>query len=239
MKDLLLSKHSVPVSMAFHLVPGIIAASVFFLAAWWLNSKGKPLIFAYHIETVLVLIPLLGIFIWLGGKDVYKYTNPLKFKEYLLYIGVSLFWAVLVFALLGNLLSDFILKTLFYWLPDWVTKINLIPDNSLFSPSTIKIAWFLTLITTSLATPLIEELYFRGLLMPKLSHLGIWVPVLSAVLFAVYHFWSPWLIPVRIIAIFPMIYFSWKTQNIYIAIWTHILLNLVGDSVLSAPQVWA
>ena len=47
--------------------------------------------------------------------------------------------------------------------------------------------------------PTVEELYFRGPLLPRIDRLGAWAPVLNSGLFALYHFWSPWQLPVRLL----------------------------------------
>ncbi|MEE9601175.1 MAG: CPBP family glutamic-type intramembrane protease [Thermoplasmata archaeon] len=41
------------------------------------------------------------------------------------------------------------------------------------------------------AAPVVEEPYFRGNLLPRVSHLGRTAPFVSAVLFYAYHFWMP------------------------------------------------
>lgn len=43
--------------------------------------------------------------------------------------------------------------------------------------------------------PITEELYFRGYLLPRIDRLGWVAPVLGTVLFAVYHFHTPWRYP--------------------------------------------
>ena len=214
-KEILLEKHSIVFSTLAHLLPGLIAGMVFFCTAYWLNENGQPVVFAYHIETLFVLLPILfGILIWLGKSSLGN-QNPLTLKKYCLYIGVGLIWAILIFVFLGHSLSNFLLDRLFFFLPEWITNIQLIPDETKYSRNVIKTAWGLTLISTS-----------------------ILAPIISTVLFTLYHFWSPWLFFVRILAIFPMVYFSWKTRNMYIALWTHLLLNLVGDSIIPITKVW-
>ena len=37
---------------------------------------------------------------------------------------------------------------------------------------------------SGIAVPVVEELYFRGFLLPRLSRLGIWAPILEMALFA-------------------------------------------------------
>lgn len=50
-----------------------------------------------------------------------------------------------------------------------------------------------------------EELYFRGYLLPRMGYAGRWAPLLHGFLFAVYHFWTPWMIPTRTLGTLPLV----------------------------------
>jgi membrane protease YdiL (CAAX protease family) len=45
----------------------------------------------------------------------------------------------------------------------------------------------LGLVLSGVVAPVVEEMYFRGYLLPRLSRLGRWAPVLNVTLFALYH----------------------------------------------------
>ena len=77
------------------------------------------------------------------------------------------------------------------------------------------------------AGPIVEELYFRGYLLPRLTRFGRWAPLLHAVLFSVYHFWTPWQNPSRILLIGPMAYVVWWKRNLYLAMLAHGALNTI------------
>ena len=40
---------------------------------------------------------------------------------------------------------------------------------------------------------MVEEMYFHGYLLPRISRLGAWAPLVNTVLFSLYHFFTPWL----------------------------------------------
>ncbi len=81
----------------------------------------------------------------------------------------------------------------------------------------------------NIAIPIIEELYFRGFLLPRMARWGNWAPLISVALFSLYHLWLPWENPTRIIALLPVIYaVQWK-HNIYLSIAVHALLNTIGS----------
>ena len=86
--------------------------------------------------------------------------------------------------------------------------------------------------------PVVEELYFRGFLLPRMEQLGRWAPLVNASLFSIYHFWSPWQLMARILGIGPMVYaVRWK-RNVYLGMAVHCSLNtfavvLTASAVLS------
>jgi hypothetical protein len=75
---------------------------------------------------------------------------------------------------------------------------------------------------------LVEELYFRGYLLPRIPASRTWAPLVNVILFSLYHFFTPWQNALRIVALVPLVYaVSWK-RNIYLSIFTHCLLNTLG-----------
>jgi membrane protease YdiL (CAAX protease family) len=58
----------------------------------------------------------------------------------------------------------------------------------------------LQVVSSGLVAPVVEELYFRGYLLPRIDRLGIWAPLIGALLFASQHVWTPLQDPGRAIA---------------------------------------
>ena len=93
-------------------------------------------------------------------------------------------------------------------------------------------AWLLTLVAYFLLNgfvgPIVEELYFRGYLLPRMAWMGRWAPLVNVSLFSLYHFWSPWQLPARILALAPTVYaVRWK-ENIYLGMVVHCTGNVLG-----------
>jgi membrane protease YdiL (CAAX protease family) len=65
-----------------------------------------------------------------------------------------------------------------------------------------------------------------------------WAPLVGAVLFALYHLWSPWQFAVRLVALLPMVYAVWWKRSVWIGIGAHCLVNLVGDALSTIPLVF-
>ncbi|MEV6769655.1 CPBP family intramembrane glutamic endopeptidase [Nocardia sp. NPDC051030] len=84
---------------------------------------------------------------------------------------------------------------------------------------------------TGVSLPLIEELYFRGFLLPRIAHLRGWAPVVSTVVFALYHLWSPWVFVSRVIFTFPGYWFAWREKDIRLSIGMHVgVTSIVATS---------
>ena len=82
--------------------------------------------------------------------------------------------------------------------------------------------------------PVVEELYFRGYLLPRMERLGRWAPLINVSLFSLYHFWSPWQVMARILGLGPMVYaVRWK-RNVYLGMVVHCALNSLGVLLVAA-----
>jgi len=76
--------------------------------------------------------------------------------------------------------------------------------------------------------PFVEEYYFRGYLLPRLARFGNLAPVINAVLFSLYHFFTPWQALTRIIALVPMAWIVQRKRNLYISVIAHMVLNTLS-----------
>jgi membrane protease YdiL (CAAX protease family) len=99
----------------------------------------------------------------------------------------------------------------------------------------VKPTMALALVFNGFVGPTVEELYFRGLLLPRMSMCGKLAPLANAVLFSVYHFFSPWENLTRIVGVTPMIYSTRKNRDIRIGMITHCSLNTL--SVISTMLI--
>ena len=79
-----------------------------------------------------------------------------------------------------------------------------------------------------LANPIVEEMYFRGYLLPRISRLGVWAPLLNAILFSLAHFWHPANVLQIFLLVTPLYYLVWWKRNIYISMAVHCTANLIG-----------
>ena len=225
-----------------HLLPGAIGTVVYILSVPIFANLGYPSITALYLPMILAVILLeLGYLFYQGQK---KYgqrslTGVVNYRErvpgwmYVAFPLLILVWGVLVTGLISPL-DNLILNKSFGWLPDWYTLQNVLDVKTTYPRETILVTAICALILNGLLGPIVEELYFRGYLLPRISRLGRWAPLLNVALFSLYHFWTPWMFFSRVVLLIPMVYVvKWK-KNIYIGMVAHCLLNLIGTIVLFA-----
>ncbi|NUQ87481.1 MAG: CPBP family intramembrane metalloprotease [Glycomyces artemisiae] len=242
---LLADKHSVPLSIALHLVPGALLVAVYALVgAPITRAIGAPIFGAWAIALIIVLFPLwFGLF-WLGKKKTGKYTmrggvvhyrdKPFT-KGKITMIGIGLMLYMTIVSLSLGALDKWTYNNLF----TWVTFEGSGYSGTSYLDAYSKEAVLTTLLIfgafTGFLLPLIEEYYFRGFLLPRLPQLGAWAPLFNTVLFSIYHFWAIWTVPSKIIFLFPGIFFVWWKKDIRGSIWMHpgsaLLMTVVGATM--------
>ena len=125
-------------------------------------------------------------------------------------------------------------RTIFLGCPKRIIDLSIIRMNHFFlqiasfSQKMLSASQMMGVLFNGIAGPMVEELYFRGYLLPRISRLKGWAPLLNVFLFSVYHFFTPWRNLERILALLPGIYIiQWK-KNIYLGMIPHCLLNATG-----------
>jgi hypothetical protein len=238
-----ISGMSIPRLILLHLVPGALATILFVFIAPPLETAGYPPALAFFIAVALVIIPWeLGFILWAGRRAGGGLLAAIGFRQPLARRSwVTVFPAVFAVSLIGfltfSLLEPTILDTIFGWLPSWF--VNLVPTDAVaaYSPG----AWTITLVVYALMNifvgPGVEEIYFRGYLLPRMSQMGKWAPFVNSALFSLYHFWSPWSLLTRIVGVTPFAYAVWWKRNIYLGMAVHMLLNGLSTTFLIVTVV--
>ncbi len=193
-----------------------------------------PATFALTLTFLCIGIPFeLGFLLYQGKKrngvlslkGVVLYRNAKPSWLYLLIVPL-LAYAILLSALIEPV-STILADTVFSGLPDWFLDPSAKPEIDL---SRVALLVFLVsnLIIDGIANPVVEELYFRGYLLPRISRFKAWAPLLHAGLFSVTHLWQPQNVPFIFLLVLPLYYLVWWRQNIYLAIVVHSLANVIG-----------
>jgi len=228
------AQHTLSQTLLLHLLPGALITIAFILLGPWVKANHLPPMLAILLPILFVLIPFELSFLFYQGyrrngrlslEGIVLYRDPLPVKDYFIFPPVLLVWFVLTFLAIDKF-DQTLLASWFGWLPDWFTLARFSPAD--YSPSTLAVTFFLTLVLNGIAGPLVEELYFRGYLLPRMQQMKGWAPLVNAVLFSLYHFFAPWGNISRIIALIPMVYtVQWK-KNIYLSILAHCLKNTIS-----------
>lgn len=226
--------HSLGKSLFLHLAPGVanLAATVLGLATLWNPSLPPELIFGVFTN-VFVLIPVqLGYLYYLAKKrgnrgwsleGVVAYRQPISWLRYLLWVPVILVPTALIFAAL---------EPITHWLETAFAGVSIFAKHQMSGGSEVAAVVLVAHIAlTGILVPITEELYFRGYLLPRMpSRFGRLKPVAHSLLFSIYHFDTPWMIPVRTLGILPLIYTTIHTQSVRPGIVAHCLVNLANFS---------
>jgi membrane protease YdiL (CAAX protease family) len=84
---------------------------------------------------------------------------------------------------------------------------------------------------TGVALPWIEELYFRGYLLPRISRYKLWSPVISGLFFGLYHSWQPFgFLTVFLLGTLLGYLVMWK-RDIRLSISLHVFANIFARLV--------
>jgi membrane protease YdiL (CAAX protease family) len=191
------------------------------------------------IAIVVIVTPVILIHLYRARSkekcnrilDLVPYKKRLSRWKLIVYTAGLILFAYLVYGLTQPL-NQHLSETFFQWLPEWYQ----VRDFEGYPKKVIIIVLSLNLIFNGVLAPVLEELYFRGYLLPRMASLGKAAPVVNAVLFSLYHFWQPQIYLTLIIALLPMSYLVWKTQSIRLAIYTHCGLNILG-ALLSLAMI--
>ena len=220
-----IQKHSIIQSIILHLFPGILVGIFYFLIRQPLQNYGYPSIFGLILAIVFILVPVeLGYLLIMGKQATGRYTldglisyrSPIPWWQ-------SILWILIILALMGAIftvmkpIDNFVMENLFSWMPNLDSGL----DGS-YSKTALIVTYSIFAIFGVFVGPAVEELYFRGYLLPRIPVKNS--ELFHSFLFAVYHFWTPWMFITRTAAMLPLI-IAVKKKNIFIGIAAHILVN--------------
>lgn len=148
-----------------------------------------------------------------------SYRNSIPLWQYIV-------WPIIIFVVIGGIFTllkpvdAFLQERLFFWMPDLNSGLA---GN--YSRSILIVTYSMFLVFNVFLAPMVEELYFRGYLLPRMK--GRFAILLHSFLFAAIHVFTPWMIITRTIGLSPLV-FGVKKKNIYVGMIVHILSNSVG-----------
>jgi hypothetical protein len=211
------------------------------LAAPLVRSLGFPSLMAIYLAILFVLIPFeLGYLFYRARRNgsslgsVVLYREPVPRAQFVALVLGLLAWSSIFYVLVYPPLDAFFIENVFSWLPD---PFFLIEDFARYSTAALVITWVLGFVVNGIAGPMVEEVYFRGYLLPRISRFGVWAPLINTVLFSIYHFFTPWQNVGRILGLLPLVYAAWWKRSIYVSMGAHALGN-VSAMLLMLPVLF-
>ena len=229
-------KQHLPVqSVVLHLLPGALATLAYLVMAPPVLQKGYPALLALLLAAGLVGVPFqLGYLLWqkrqATDKPVIGLRERLPTWQYILLPFGMLIWAFLASGAL-SVLDVYLAKAWFSWLPEWFFFLDA-DQLRAFTREALLTTFWIGLLINGFIGPIVEELYFRGHLLPRLPGPGNWSPFLNISLFSLYHFWSPWQFFSRILWLLPWGYIVWRKKNFYLMMIAHCAANVLGWSLM-------
>lgn len=216
-----------------HLFPGIIISFTCTLFMFIFHKYEFPNDMAIYVSDVVILAPLeLGLLIYFaksktGTYNIWTqihYLEKSKIKEYLIFISIMALWALWVNALLTPFEAA-VRDKLFSFIPTEYILGNY--NIALFTNEKILVTGIFGLFANGIVAPLVEELYFRGYLLSNIDLPPLKSSLVSAILFSVYHFYTPWYFVSRVLMTVPLYYLVIKKRNIRYSILAHIIANAI------------
>lgn len=116
-------------------------------------------------------------------------------------------------------------ESLFGWLPEWYFN----PGFGSVDTKLIAKLFLIGIFVDGIIGPVAEELFFRGYLLPRMTYLKNWAPVVNGAFFGLYHFWQPHNFIGLIFAGIILSFIVWKKKNIYLGIIIHCTINILGS----------
>jgi len=223
-------KLSIPMIIILGLAPGVVILLLAFVFSSPIFGINFNILLALLMAIFFGLIPVeLGILKFIARKenkkikDIILYKNKTPVKKLLLSIIIPFIIASLAFVFISP--YEVKLWKIFDFIPDWfrLDKVNL-PEIKYLKKTLI-----LTLLFNGFFGPIVEEIYFRGYLLPRMGVFGKLAPLVNAIIFSIYHLFTPWQNITRIIGVTPMVYSVWINKDIRIGIFVHCLLNTFGN----------
>lgn len=223
-----IEKHTLTQSIILHLLPGILVGCFYFLVLKPVAKMGFPSFFSQFLAFAFILVPFeLGFLLyqgkrkngWLTLRGIISYQKSIPWWQYFV-------WVTIIFVVVGAIMTlfkpvdSFLQKNLFFWMPDVNTGLD-----GTYSKPILIITYSVSLIINVFLAPMVEELYFRGYLLPRMK--GKYALLFHSFMFAAIHVFSPWMIISRTIGFLPILFGTTK-KNIYVGMIVHMLCNAVG-----------
>ena len=222
-----IKKLSIPKIIILGLSPGLV---IFLWAGFFAFGINLSMNLSLVLAIILGLIPTeLGILKFIARKENKKIRDLILFqnKTPMKYFVFSIIITLIIAGITIFLLSPYEMKL--WQILGFVSELE---NANLQEIDYLKITLVLFFIFNGLLGPIVEEIYFRGYLLPRMGVFGKFAPLINMIIFSIYHFFSPLQNISRIIGFTPMVYAVWINKDIKIGIIVHCLINIIGNVIM-------
>jgi membrane protease YdiL (CAAX protease family) len=190
-------QHALGKSFLLHVTPGILVTAAFLVLRPLLDTSGYPPLLAFLLAVVLIDVPfMIGVMLSEGKRlngrfgleGVVLYRDKVSWKTFA-WVFAGAFVVMVLLLVASAPLDSLLAERVFSWLPGWI----FLDDATIYEAygkTVLVVVFTLHLVVTGIILPWVEELYFRGYLMPRISRYGAWVPLIGASFFGLYHVWQ-------------------------------------------------
>jgi membrane protease YdiL (CAAX protease family) len=187
------AQHTPLQSFLLHIGPGVLTTAAFMALKPALDPLGCPPLLAFLLAILFVDLPVQLEILFREGK---KLNGRLSLDSVVLY-REKLSWGTFALVFVGAFVVVFLLITL-------ITPINALVAERLFSglprsmflqeqsqylahaENVLVLVFTFQLVLTGIVLPWVEEWYFRGYLLPRISRLGSSTPLVGGLFFGLY-----------------------------------------------------
>lgn len=215
-----------------HFYAGIFITAFYIGLSPKIIGLGYPGLSVLLLAEVFVLTPLVGghllLLSWRENRSfslagIVLFRKKMTWQKFIIWMLGGMFISAVIYIPLYPL-GLWLRESVFGWLPEWYFN----PTFGTSSTELIGKVFLVGVFVDGILGPLIEELFFRGYLLPRMTHLKKWAPFVNGTLFGLYHFWQPHnLIAVCAMGVI-LSWIVWKTKNIYLGIAIHCTMNILG-----------
>lgn len=222
-------------------IPSAMGLFGFHFILPWLFEGGMPAVVAWPLVASVMLLAFTIVPVLIMKREAAELNislkarlclRPLSRKEWLIAFGILIIGLVAALSLggLNTIWSEFIgLKSPEYF-PFFLNPAidPMVADPATLTPGfELKGAYWLVglMLVTLFLNILVEELYFRAWLLPKMQNFGKISWLVNGLAFAFYHTFQLWLLPQILPLSLLMAFIVYKTKSIWPVFIIHLLIN--------------
>lgn len=209
-----------------------------------LVDNGLPVMVAWPIVAGVMLLALVAIAFWLMQREAKTLGISLRerlcwkrlsWKQWLIYIGIMIL--ALAAAQGAQAIVPAYMKAVGLSVPSYMPFFlnptitsPMTADPAIISPGLplqgsygLLPLFGVALILNILA----EEFYFRAWMLPKLSKYGNWGWIMNGILFALYHTFQLWLLPVILVSSLIFAFVFYRSKSVQPSLTGHLIGNFL------------